>query len=396
MLPKPLDALTIADFEELVRADVGESTTLEFKRELPGSGDGGNVKILREITALANTYGGDLLYGIEERDSIAVAVPGIPNTGMGEQVLRIESLLRQGVEPPLVDVQIRPVDIDDARCVLVLRVRKAWSGPHRVTSKGHAHFYGRNSKESFPMDVTALRAAFGQSELVVERAERFRSERVQRLLNQRAVVRQLFDGALLALHVVPIASFAAGSSTNLWPPSDKRLQHFYPEKAGVSCADPTFEGFVLFDDRRGPSTAYCHVYRTGCVELVHVLRPVEMLPSSHKYWIVSPWVEQFAILNTERYTAVLENYGVSGPFLVGLSLIGAQSYALDVERAPAPYMGSSATLGREWLQIQSIYMEQGVPDASAIWRPFIDRIYNAFRREGSPYWKDDKWIARRL
>jgi len=393
MLAKRIEDLRAADFTDLVQDEVAESLTLEFKREIPGTTAGENVKILRGITALANTSGGDLLYGIEEDDSVAVAIPGLPSSGIGAQIQRIENLLRQGVDPPLMGAQIQPIDIGNDRCVLIVRVPKSWAGPHRVTSGGSAHFYGRNSKESYPLEVAALRAAFGQSELLLERAEGFLAERTMRLVNRETVRPVHDDGALLALHILPLASFAPGSNVNVWPLSGDRTRDFLPLGMEIGCVDPTFEGFVLFEARRGPSTGYCHVHRSGCIEIASILRPGGFENDPVKRWMLSPWIEQVAVLNTERFTGALEKYNVAAPFIAALTLIGAEQYALDVEGAP--FRGNHQKLGVKLLRLPPIYMETRPADASAIWRPVLDRIYNAFGQEGSPFWRDGAWTARR-
>ncbi len=43
-----------------------ESQTLEFKRQLPAKDDSGRVEFLKDVSALANAEGGDLVFGIAE------------------------------------------------------------------------------------------------------------------------------------------------------------------------------------------------------------------------------------------------------------------------------------------------------------------------------------------
>src|SRR5882762_10440018 len=152
MLAKNLEDLRADDLHALVEGGIAESANLEFKAEIPESAGGGSVKILREITALANTNGGDLLFGVAEQDSVAAQVVGLAGAGVGAQIQRIENLLREGVDPALRGVRFKPVDIGNERVVLVVRVPKSWSAPHRVTANGHTQFYGRNAKECYPLD----------------------------------------------------------------------------------------------------------------------------------------------------------------------------------------------------------------------------------------------------
>ncbi len=65
MIEKNLSAVSEADLASLIDNAVCESRNLEFKRELPDASDQGKVKFLRSVTSLANTSGGDLIYGIQ-------------------------------------------------------------------------------------------------------------------------------------------------------------------------------------------------------------------------------------------------------------------------------------------------------------------------------------------
>jgi len=110
MLAKNLEDLRADDLHALVEGGIAESANLEFKAEIPESAGGGSVKILREITALANTNGGDLLFGVAEQDSVAAQVVGLAGAGVGAQIQRIENLLREGVDPALRGVRFKPVE----------------------------------------------------------------------------------------------------------------------------------------------------------------------------------------------------------------------------------------------------------------------------------------------
>ena len=68
MIAKNLTDIRTEDIEALIANAASESTTLEFKRDLPGGTDDAKREFLADISALANTSGGDLLYGIEEQD----------------------------------------------------------------------------------------------------------------------------------------------------------------------------------------------------------------------------------------------------------------------------------------------------------------------------------------
>ena len=46
---------------------MAESRYLDYKERLPGDSDEDKRELLADVTAFANTAGGDLLYGVRER-----------------------------------------------------------------------------------------------------------------------------------------------------------------------------------------------------------------------------------------------------------------------------------------------------------------------------------------
>lgn len=153
MIAKPIESITEADLQALIASRTPESRQLEYKQQLPDSGGGGSVKFLREVTAFANTQGGDLIYGIAEDNGIADAlhVLQMPSQDLVRQ--RFESLCADGVEPRLTGlVQYHFISLTAGGDALVVRVAKSWNAPHRVTTGGHAHFYGRNASGSYQLE----------------------------------------------------------------------------------------------------------------------------------------------------------------------------------------------------------------------------------------------------
>jgi hypothetical protein len=70
MIPKSLDEISGNDLDQLVEQSVPESTTLEYKRELPGNSDQDKKEFLADLTALANTQGGDLIFLASTRSTV--------------------------------------------------------------------------------------------------------------------------------------------------------------------------------------------------------------------------------------------------------------------------------------------------------------------------------------
>lgn len=85
MLPVNLDDLTPADIESLIESEVPESLTLDYKQQLPGDQKEEKREFLHDVAAMANSSGGDLIYGIVERRTEDDKATGFPDRLMGTQ-----------------------------------------------------------------------------------------------------------------------------------------------------------------------------------------------------------------------------------------------------------------------------------------------------------------------
>ena len=120
MLQKPLSEITIDDLSELVANAVSESRNLEFKRELCGTTDSDKKEFLADVSAFANATGGDLIFGIDEVDGVASAIVGVQNNDLDSQILRLESLIRDGIEPRIPGVRCQLIPSGSLGPVLIL------------------------------------------------------------------------------------------------------------------------------------------------------------------------------------------------------------------------------------------------------------------------------------
>ena len=112
----------MADLEHILKRPEGK--TLEFKRDL-SSPNGA----LKTIVAFANTAGGTLLVGVEDRSRHVRGVPGVLDV---EE--RLASLVSDGVSPRLVpEIEILPWRRTQ---VLAVQVHPSPSRPHCLTLEG--------------------------------------------------------------------------------------------------------------------------------------------------------------------------------------------------------------------------------------------------------------------
>jgi hypothetical protein len=136
------------DLERLKKEDVRESIVLEYKSENPG-----RHAVLKELCAFANTFGGHLIFGVEEKESQRgqiESIPGIDPIPSFEQTLRQWAL--EWLYPPLTDFHVSdPIPTGgNAKVCYIVHIPASSLAPHFVeTRKG---CYIRVSEHSMPFE----------------------------------------------------------------------------------------------------------------------------------------------------------------------------------------------------------------------------------------------------
>lgn len=327
MIHKALQLIHINDLQGLCDRKVREGTQLDYKDELPHTNDEGKKEFLRDVTALANTDGGDLIYGLrEERDgdektAIAGKVIGVEDLKFDEKRLWMENLVRDNTEPRLLGVGFHPVAIDEKHTALIVRVPRSWNGPHVVSYGNHWRFYARNSAGKYPMDVAQLRDAFLASSSLHQKLEDFRSRRLETLNIERPVGR-----ACLVIHLQPFDSSRRGFeldtskagflTDNLLPGS---ALNAHPR------ARHNFDGLQtrIGDD----SLRYVQIYRSGIVEEVDSVVLNEK-SKNQKNVIDAIELERVLFRAVGRRLALLKGLGVLAPVMLQISLLGVRHFKL--------------------------------------------------------------------
>lgn len=177
MIPAAFNAINETVLAALIQSGVAEGRTLEFKRILPGPTDEDKKEFLADVTALANSQGGDIVYGLEEAGGVAAALPGVTDD-RDLAVNRLEGLLRDGVEPRLAGLRIAWLSLASGTGAVVIRVPPSPAAPHRIRFRNSGKFFARNSGGKYEMDTHELRQAFSASEALPDRLRALHREAV--------------------------------------------------------------------------------------------------------------------------------------------------------------------------------------------------------------------------
>ncbi len=373
MIPKTLDKIEAADIQSLVTNGDEERRTLDFKRDLPGNTDKDKNELRADVTSFANAGGGDLIFGVDEAGGVATAVPGLPGVDADAEIRRIEAVIQTSIDPRVPGFESRAIAIPGKGPVIVVRVPKSWRGPHLVKINDTFRMFGRNSKGKYIFDATEIRAAFALSEQLPERIRRWRDDRLARIIGEEAPL-PLAAGARLVVHVVPLASFAAGREVCA-EAMKKASQSFQPLCTGGSDSRINIDGLLKFTGGRAGApgaTAYCQVFRSGIVEGVttEVVQTREPRP-----YIASQWLAQEVVSSVKQYRAGLIACDVLPPYLVLATLAGAKGATLAVSNRFMVW--EHYPVDRDLVVLPDVLIESRDSDLLTDLRSLFDGVWNA-------------------
>jgi hypothetical protein len=391
MLPKAIDQVVFADLERLRSDAVPEGRTLEYKSEMPSSADSSRIPFLSGVCALANTRGGDVVFGITEKRGIPTELPGVVVDDEDATLLQLEQVMRTGLEPRVVQPMMKFVTAPDGRKFLIVRVPQSWDAPHRVTYKDHSRFYRRNSAGKYSMDVAELRAAFLQSQGPAAGVRALRAERVPRIKDGVDPPVNIDRGmGFLVLHLIPLVSLdGVGRIDIATARKDPSLVAPIGGESGWR-RKVNMDGVVTYSESASRINAYTQVFRSGGIEAVSTFH-------EHEGQVVIPSVayERDVIAALRRYLRFLRDCEVPPPIAVFLSLLGVRTHRFGVSFRQFGHQGAEP-LDRDDILAPEVICETHEEDPATLLRPAFDVVWQSFGFERSfNYAEDGTWTGER-
>lgn len=87
------------------------------------------------MSSFANTSGGDLLFGVDEQRGLPVGLGGLTVSDFDQEIRRLDSIINDGLDSRI-RFAIRRIKQGPKPPLLIIRVDRSWTGPHRVIFKG--------------------------------------------------------------------------------------------------------------------------------------------------------------------------------------------------------------------------------------------------------------------
>ena len=388
-LDKPILDLTEGDLRELITNGVTERRDIEYKGQLPGTNDEAKKEFLADVSSFGNTVGGHLIFGIDEREGLPIALPGVTVQDFDQEKQRLESLLQSGIAPRLPGVELSErIALSSGSSAFVIRIPRSWNSPHMVSFRGRSAFYGRTSAGKYQLDVDQLRTAFALSQGTLDRIRDFRAERIAQIA-AAVTPMKLARTPVVVVHVMPLISFETDRSFD-----SRELEKAFPlgkvmpaySERGYSTRF-NFEGFVIYSGMtENDVSSYLQAFRSGVIESV----------SAEPFWnnnnvLASAFFEGDLLRSSlPKYFTALQGLSVPPPFFVGVSLVGAEEFGMELPGMRG-LVERSQTFGRKILIVPPIMVERYDSNLAMAMRPIFDSVWNAAGSRGSPYYDGDEW-----
>lgn len=391
----PLSGLQPQDITEaalrgLIEAKVPEGKTIDYKAELPGNADSARKDFLADLSSFANASGGHIVYGMKEAKGLPTKLVGVADD-IDQAILRMESMARDGIRPPIPGLRFVKVDLADGNAAIVVIVPKSWNPPHQVVFQKDYRFYARGSAGKQHFDVDELRGVFLLSQEVGERIRQFRAGRIAAVMSGETPVPML-PGARVILHFVPYAAFGIGTVVDFKPLLADRGRFMTLTNRGGSMRH-NVDGLLAYSHAGDSHDVYAQLYRDGILEIVvqideHKPRTRVVLPSE--------WFEKEIFAFVSAALSVLKLAGVMPPVAVLLTFTGIKGWNMGVHD-PWGTRGHAGGFDRDPLLIPDMLLQSlEADDVRKLVRPLLDHTWQAAGFEQSDYYDEQgNWVGVR-
>ncbi|HKE01799.1 MAG TPA: ATP-binding protein [Planctomycetota bacterium] len=386
----PIQDLTGDNVRRLVAESARELQDLEYKRDLPGNKDADKREFLADVSSLANSAGGYILFGMESRNGSATSARGLRQYRADADRLRLEEILRSGLDPRIQQIQFKELEGFPEGPVLALWTPVSFARPHLITFQDWSRFYARGVAGKFIMDVRQIRDAFVATSTLRERLEAIR--------DQRWIAARTLDIGVgfpdLLVQLIPYVSIdgAERVQPRLY---EENLRLLRTPVGRATNSRYTSNGYAFYSvrqdgDRGGSSRNYALGFRSGMVEYGALDRSLRRVADGHER-LGAVAIENRVIEVITNYQLLLARVGVAPPFGVLVTVMAGMGAVLD-EGTPDPI---PARIGEAFLRLPLCELTHAASDPRTSLRPAFDVLWQAAGWPGSPsYDSSGRWVRR--
>ena len=305
---------------------------------------------------------------------------------MDKELLRLDGMIRNGIEPniPSSGIDIRPIKLENSNYLIIIRIKRSWLGPHRISFTGWNQFYARSTAGKYQFDVQELRASFILSETLSEKIKQFREKRISAIYANELPI-PFYPSPKVVLHLIPLASFNPGQRYDLETIDGISLYDIRPLGLGSFDNRYNIDGKLTYSSFKNKDRSYSYVqlYRNGIIEAVNS----KLLWSNDGSKDFYPTKIERALIDTiPNYITTYKKLNIDPPIFLFLTLIDVKDYIIPSQ------WDQLYPIDREIVLIPEIIIEDFDFEPSSHLKPVFDSIWNSCGFHRSPnYDKQGKW-----
>ncbi|MFA4906063.1 MAG: ATP-binding protein [Candidatus Margulisiibacteriota bacterium] len=403
---KSLKDIREGDLISLIEQKVSERQDIEYKVISYDRGDEGKREMLRDISSMANAYGGMVLIGIrEEGDSgLPIALEGIDNAE--EERDRIIKSCLVNIEPRIPNIEIESIPLSNGKNVCVINIPYSHRGPHLVVFKGLNQFWARHDRHKSPMSWEEIKERFLHSLNLIQDVKNYYDNRKSVILSDIAhnpyyVIAALplySNGDFIDIHDERIRTLLrdppnqreGGWGFNFGLPYETSI---FPEPSldGLRIWNKTNKSLELF--RNGYFEARININNYSSIRVDEPEIGKDAQP--HVILKSTPLVE-LCVNYFRELKVIMERYGMGdSQFITNCALYNIKGFGLQELDSgasdPRGYKRKYWNKGYLEIPLKEISLKDD-PDYNA--KILCDHLWQAFSYEYAPCFENNKFILK--
>ncbi|MBR2141592.1 MAG: ATP-binding protein [Rickettsiales bacterium] len=379
VIDKEFDDININDIEFLVDNKVAEGLLLDYKVQNYSRTNNGKKELLKDITAFANSSGGDLIIGVgDDKYNQASFISGIETNNIAEEVNRIEQIVYSGTEPKLNSFKVKYLKLDDGKYIIIVRVEASPLFPHMISFQKNNRFYIRKSDKNILLDAYELKNIFLKSENIFENIKNENKKRISRIYSGDSIIPIDGDRPKILINFIPYHSVI-----------NDKIFNFKNITLGFPIQRINFDGILGYKTNQNGISSYCQLYRNGILEFAsttskvfsNIENPFNTIENVDVINANKNGFEDYLIRKCSYFYDVLKNLNVELPIYMFISLIDVNGYRIYYKNQDNVKLTNA--VDRDLLILPEIEIKSSNFDMKSILTDIINMIWNACGEEKS-------------
>jgi len=397
---KNFDSIINADIQNLIDIKYKERQRMEYKKGMYGRRDEEKREMLRDISSIANAYGGYLIVGIEADDvGIPINLFNIENAENERD--RIEKSCWSNIEPHIPGLKCKTIEMATGENIILVFIPRSLKKPHMINFKQLNQFWIRHNDKKLPMSVEEIRDSCLSVENIWKDVKQFLDEReieLRQQITQRggmvigcvpALIREEFidirDSKIKEFLIDPPNQHGESYTLSFMFASQPQE---YPE--------PNLNGLQIKCTVRDYKEV--QLFRNGYFELRLDCTMVYQGDKARGVYLNSDGLIGYTVNYFRALSYLVKQFGIESNLvgficLYNIGRTTLKSKLVDQKTGNSHYPEKKLEKVYHLLIQPMQILSFDNPDAVA--KLFLERIWNAFGFEEVPFFKDEKYMPSR-